>query len=179
VADSNINKQLKERKSEILDSWLDRILDSYPADTAALWKKQKNRFANPVGQTFVDATKIILDELVNSMDAQVLCKQLERIIKIRSIQDFTPSQVVQTVFLLKPVLRQEFKKAYQDVELVADLREIEDRIDQVALFAFDVFTNCRDKLCQIRVDEVKRQVHTLMRRSKYFVDDPDSGDLKQ
>ena len=35
----------------ILKRWFDLILKTYPADSAALMKKERNQFTNPVGST--------------------------------------------------------------------------------------------------------------------------------
>ena len=44
-------------------------------------------------------------------------------------------------------------------------RDLEARIDGLALLAFDVYTKRREKLQDIRVDEVKRRISGVMRKS--------------
>ena len=38
---------LLQKKKVILKKWLDRILETYPADAKSFLKKENNRFANP------------------------------------------------------------------------------------------------------------------------------------
>jgi hypothetical protein len=97
------------------------------------------------------------------MDAEKVCSALEEIVKIRSIQDFTPAQALSFVFSLKQVIREELKGEL-DAARLAELVQFEAQIDQLALFAFDVYVKCRERLYEIRVSEVKRSVSGLMRR---------------
>ena len=41
------------------------------------------------------------------------------------------------------------------------MRELEDRIDSLALTAFDLFTRCREKIHEVQTSEVKRRVGVL------------------
>ena len=40
---------LTENKADIVEKWIDHVLNCYPADTARIFKRQRDRFANPVG----------------------------------------------------------------------------------------------------------------------------------
>ena len=147
---------LHSKKAAIHKRWLEKTLETYAPDASAFFDRQKDPFANPVGQALRAGTETMLDCLLGEMDAEKICACLEEIIKIRSIQDFTPAQALSFVFSLKQVIREELK---------SDLNvELETRIDQLALFAFDVYVKCRERLYEIRVSEVKRSVSGLMRR---------------
>ena len=147
---------MHSKKAAIHKRWLEKTLETYAPDASAFFDRQKDPFANPVGQALRAGTETMLDCLLGEMDAEKICACLEEIIKIRSIQDFTPAQALSFVFSLKQVIREELK---------SDLNvELETRIDQLALFAFDVYVKCRERLYEIRVSEVKRSVSGLMRR---------------
>jgi hypothetical protein len=154
---------LHSKKAAIEKRWLEKTLETYAPDASAFFEKQKDQFANPVGQALRTGIQTMLDCLLGDMDAEKVCGCLEEIIKIRSIQDFTPAQAVSFVFSLKPVVREELKGDL-DADLSAELVQFEARIDQLALFAFDVYVKCRERLYEIRVSEVKRSVSGLMRR---------------
>ena len=97
---------LEKKKSAILDRWVHLILDSYPADTSRFLKKERDRFQNPVGHTILKRTKDLLDALQNGMGPEGFFPLLEDVIKIRSVQDFSPSQAVGIIFLLKKAIRE-------------------------------------------------------------------------
>lgn len=164
-------EQLKIKRSAILERWHNKILCTYSADTAAFLKRQKDPFANPVGQTLSREIEALFDELLEGMRPQEICEHLEPIIKIRSIQEFTPSQAISFVFFLKEAIREEFKKELRDGDVMRGLWEIEARIDQMVLFALDIYSRCREQLHELRVNEVKRRISGLMRRTNMFCDD--------
>ena len=57
-------------------------LETYPKDTLRFLKKQKNRFANPVGSTISKEIENIYEELLKGIDVERVSPILERIIKI-------------------------------------------------------------------------------------------------
>jgi hypothetical protein len=154
---------LHSKKAAIHKRWLEKTLETYAPDASAFFEKQKDQFANPVGQALRTGTQTMLDSLLGEMDADVICRALEEIVKIRSIQDFTPAQALSFVFSLRQVIREELGQDL-DPSRLSELAEVDNRIDQLALFAFDIYAKCRERLYDIRVDEVKRSVSGLMRR---------------
>jgi len=145
-----LRESLRERKTAIGERWLASLLATYGEDTAAFFKQGPNRFANPVGQTYAEATRAVLDEFLGGMDPAVLCTHLEEIIQIRAIQEFTPAQAVSFVFMLKDAIREEIGGDE------SGLREIEDRIDQLALFAFDIYVKRREQVYGLRLSEIRK-----------------------
>jgi len=75
-----------------------------------------------------------------------------------ALQELTAPQAVGFVFGLKDAIRAEIGPANGDPDLWSQLADLERRIDEIALAAFDVFVECREKVCELRVNEVKRQV---------------------
>jgi hypothetical protein len=125
----NIETLLVEKKKVIVQKWIDQVLDSY--GSPEFFKKQKDRFANPIGSTVSDGLLKLYSVLAENRDIEEASKPLEDIIKIRAVQDFTPSIAVSFVYLLKKT-----------------------RVDKAALMAFDFYMDCRERLHKIRVNEV-------------------------
>ena len=73
---------------------------------------------------------------------------------MRAVQDFTPSQAIVFVYLLKDILRQEAAPEAKSEEVREGLAALEARLDRLALMAFDVYMECRERLHRIRVNEV-------------------------
>ncbi|MDB9822687.1 RsbRD N-terminal domain-containing protein [Deltaproteobacteria bacterium] len=162
-----LKELLFKKKNVILKKWLDSILKTYPADTKNFLKKQNNRFANPVGHTIATETENLLDLLIDGqdMDQERIYPVLDRIIRVRSIQDFSPSHSILIIYMLKNVVREVLENEIRDKDLLDDLLTFFTKIDQAALIAFDIYTECRETLYKIKVDQAKNQVSGLLRRT--------------
>jgi hypothetical protein len=159
---------LKKKKTGILERWLRLILETYPADTAGFLKQEKDRFVNPVGATLSKETEILYEELLQGMNSERISSALENIIRIRSVQDFSPSQAVLFVPLLKRAIQEELAGEMQGDPMFRQWLAFESGIDQLSLRAFDHYTKCREKIHEIRIREMKNQkdrAFKLMARS--------------
>jgi hypothetical protein len=150
-----LDELLQRNSGPIKERWLELTLASYRQDAAGFFMKQKDRFANPVGQTLATETGAIVDSLLARADATDLCLHLEEIVKIRAVQEFTPSEAVSFVFLLKDTVREVLADELSEGGLPSELVAFEGRIDQMALFAFDIFVKWREKVYSLRVREIK------------------------
>ena len=145
------------RASEaILEQWIARTIASYPGLAAPFLSSEKDPFRTPVGHTLRQGLATLLQELLGDdlrgeLNAERLQPALDAIIRIRAVQDLTPSQAVGFVFLLKPIV----------LELAPehDPAQLHERIDRVALMAFDKYMQCREQLADIRVSEGRRRMH--------------------
>jgi len=156
---------LRQKKATILKRWFDMILETYPPDTSGFLKHEKNQFANPVGNTILLEIEDIYEELLRGRDSEKLSHFLDRIIKIRAIQDFSPARAVAFIFHLKNVIREELGGEIRNDQLFEELLEFEYQIDKLALLAFNTYMKCREKVYEIRVAEVKNRVFSLLKRA--------------
>ena len=159
----SIREHLEVKSTSILKKWSELILETYPADTARFLKDERDRFVNPVGYVISHEIKTIYDELLHGMDPQRLTGSLNEIIRIRSVQDFSPSQAVGAVFLLKLAVREELNGEIAGERGWGELLDFESRVDKLALLAFDIYMQCREKVSQIRVNEVASQRDMALR----------------
>jgi hypothetical protein len=160
----SLREVLSERRETIHTRWLEDTLAAYPADAAGFFRRQQDRFQNPVGHTFAQTTRALVDALADGIEPQAVAEPLERLIKIRSIQELGASQTVGFIFGLKAVLRSELAALLREPGAQAEWTQIEHSVDQLLLLAFDVYARCREQLFDIRVNEVKRTVSGLVRR---------------
>lgn len=163
----NLENFLLQNRSIILKTWLDLILASYPSDTQRFLKNRKDRFANPVGYTILKETENLFDELIRDkkVDTDRISPILDKIIRIRATQDFTPSQAIAFVFLLKRAIRENVNKEISENSLFfQELLRFESKIDDMAILAFDIYMKCREKLYEITANHAKNQVSGLLRR---------------
>lgn len=169
---------LLENRTAILEKWLDAILETYPADTANFLKNQKNRFTNPVGHTILEGIEGIFENLLNGMDRKEVSSFLDNIIKIRAIQDFTPSQAITFIFFLKKVIREKFQTEMFEKDIAEDLFNLESKIDEIALLSFDIYMKCRERLYEIRAKELQNRTFRLLQRANLILN-KEEGDLNE
>ncbi len=166
---------LEKNKRTIVNHWFDSVVRTYPADTARFLKKQKDPFANPVGRTTVNGLEGMYDQLCGAMHEETLVSFLDPIIRIRAIQDFTPSQAAGFVFFLKTIIRETVGDRLRDREGLAELMALEERIDRLGLMAFDIFMRCREKVYQLKANETRNRVFSAFHRAGLVADTPEDG----
>ena len=146
---------LADQKQALLDKWLEQTLATYPSQTLRFLHGEKDRFRNPVGHTLREGLATLLDELTGEMDPAKIRPALESIVRLRAVQDFTPSQAVGFVYLLREIPDEEWEgrssPAWQK------------RIDELALLAFDLFMKCREEIFEIKAREARRQMYVWER----------------
>lgn len=158
---------LAERKHAILKAWLHSISDTYPDQTAEFLEHEVDRFANPVGPTVVQMMEAVFGNFLLHQDEKQVRPSLESLVRLRAIQDLAPSQAVAFLFLLKDVLRKELEKELTEKTMAEQVLTLFSRIDSLALLAFDLYLNCREKLYEIKAHEVTRRYSYLLKRMNY------------
>jgi hypothetical protein len=148
---------LVRNKRAIVNDWFNLLVETYPADSAQFMKRENDPFSNPVGSSARSGLEAIFDELAGGMDPQPLADFLDPIIRIRAVQSFSPSQATGFIFLLKKALRKNLSKEISSRVPFDELPEFESRIDELALLAFDIYMECREKLYQLKEKEVKNR----------------------
>lgn len=166
----NLKALLSEKKAAIVKKWFDLIIDNYPADASDFLKKQKNRFSNPVGHTISQGIDGLFDEILHGIDSEKLFPFLNDIIKIKAVQDFSPSKAVSFVFLLKQAIREEMGSEIKKKQMSDELRLFEEQIDELALLSFDIYMKCRERIYEIKADEVRRMTFRLLQRANLICD---------
>jgi hypothetical protein len=170
--DMKLEQLLSQKGADIVDRWTNLILETYPHDAQRFLKKQKDPFANPVGTTLKGQIQKLYGLLLGEIDPQELRPILDGIVRIRAVQDFNPSQAVLFVFLLKKVVREEIEKETQEHHLGDALHHFESKLDEVALLAFDIYVQCKEKLYEIRAREAKSEVSRLLKRAGFISEVP-------
>jgi hypothetical protein len=165
---------LSENKDIVVKQWRRAIMESYPAVTSDFLEQKNNQFANPVGHTIVTETEPLYNELIGDMNAEIIGRSLSNIIRIRAVQDFSPSRAVGIVGMLRTLIRQQVAEKTMDDSLFKELSEYEERLAVMQNAAFDIYSECRDRLANARVNETKRRHTKLVEKlSKGLSDDSD------
>lgn len=174
-----LRQLMKENLKELSSQWLHAIYGTYPRDTSDFLKTQRDRFLNPVGYTFSNETGIILAMLVNGIEEGQLLKSLDAIVKIRAVQEYKPSESMSLFFLLKEIIHKQYFRIVIEEDLHDSLFALDREIDGIALRAFDLFVQCRERICEIKVKEAKDSTFKLMERmNKLYGQSDDSTSSK-
>jgi hypothetical protein len=182
----DLKSLLLEKRSAIVKKWCDAVLRTYPEQSQKFLRKQKDRFANPVGRSIFEGIQCLYDELLEDADSAKISLFLDNIIRIRAVQDFSPSRAVAFVFGLKKIIREEVANDLQQNGVSEEWTTFESRIDGLALLAFDVFAQCRQQMADIRVKEVRTRSEKLLKMAGLAYELPDDyeqpgkgGDLEE
>jgi len=158
-----LSRLLEKNRPAILKKWLGEIFDTYPADTSRFLKGRRDRFANPVGHTITVNSGYILEGLIKGDAAVRLSVYLEQIIRIRAVQDFTPSQAVSFMDGLKPVIAGQLKTELHKYNLGNEWGEFKTRIDSLTQCAYELHAEMKKSINIIRTKEIDRGEKFLAR----------------
>jgi hypothetical protein len=147
---------LHENADRIALRWFEEALSDYSADAQAALSRQRDRFANPLAHGLRVGTRALFEVLVDGADEAALRASLEEIVKVRAVQEMPPSRALAFVFRLKGLIRASLGEALDDPLLRTELEELDGRIDRAALTAFDLFVESRERVMELRIEEVKR-----------------------
>ena len=153
---------LAHKKSALVKKWFDIVMEPYPAGTSSLLKNQEKQFTNPVGYTVSHGLENIFDKLIDEKgaDFEAMVPFLDSIVRIRAVQDLRPSQALSFVFHLRNAIREEL--ASEAKEFCGEMEILESRIDAIALMSFDIFVKCREKVYELKANEVKNRTFRLL-----------------
>ena len=173
--DSKLHSLLSENKETIARRWLDRVVESYSADSARFMRQERDRFANPVGQRLTRGVHALLDVLLLGAPDDELRKALDTVVRVRAVQELSASQALGFVFQLKDVVRELLAKQLEELAegaRHAELGAFERQVDHLALLAFEVYLGCKEQLYELRVGEMKRRTAKLVERMNRIYGDP-------
>ena len=161
----SLENLIAENRKSILKRWIDLVIDSYHQDTAQFLRRQKDGIANPVGQDIRWSLEGVLNQMLEGISRDKVTPFLDRLVRIRVVQSFTPSQALAFVFGLKGLVREVLAKELEAEDLAEELAGFEARVDEVALMAFDLYAAAQKSLADIRIRDEQRRIHMLLRRA--------------
>src|SRR3989339_2262698 len=171
---------LLQKQSGILKRWFDLAVESYQSDTGKFLRRQKDEIANPVGGCLREGLAGVFDVLVEALkarssgdlgfDAERLWVHVDRIVRIRAVQNFTPSESIGFFYEMKGLLRKVVGGQASKTELAGELAAVEIWLDRLLFLAFDVYASCREDLYKVRIQDEQQRLHMLLRRAKLLVE---------
>ena len=153
---------LQEHRDVILDRWIESVFGQYPEETSKFLRKQKDRFANPVGASLREGLAELLDGVIHGAEDCDFESPLDSIIRVRAVQEFSPASAVEFIFDLKKIVREEIGRSGS--KDATDFVAFDCAIDRLALLAFDVYMGCREQLWAIRAKQIRNESVGIMER---------------
>lgn len=171
-----LQEHLLRRREAIAASWYRRILETYPAQSVPFLSREQNPFQNPIGGTIRPAVTLLVERLAGGAEPEAVREPLDDIVRVRSVQGFSAAGAVGFVLELKQVVREELggdsEIDFHAEPLASELAAFEQRLDRVALLAFDIYMECREQLYALRAEEGRRRTAVLMRRFGMEAEEP-------
>ena len=148
-----LGEALHNNRYKIVDRWVDYTLSTYTS--SSFFRKEKDAFANPIGDIVRSVLKQLFSLLLLGGDAEGYREPLSRMMHLRSVQDFSPSQAVAPLNAVKHITREILSSDKETKALVNELYDFEFAVDLAMLAAFDLYMGCREKIYKVRIDEIK------------------------
>lgn len=168
----SIIDSVREKREKVLERWLELTLKTYSEEAEQFYKNRKNQFANPVGATFKKSLELMLEGVLNN-DPNLVEASMEDTVKLRAVQEFSPSQAISFILFLKEAVRDVVLGKQVSSEELADLLSFEGRIDHLLLISMDSYMTWKQKMLEIRMKELQRRTFGLMKHSRLFVEQPE------
>ncbi len=167
-----LENRLSQKRDVILKKWFDQVIKTYPEETSKFFGRKKDPFSNPVGSAIFKGLEAILLEIFEGMDHEALRSFLDPIVRMRAVQGFSPSASVSFVLGLKSIIREEFSKEMSDSRISDLIWEVDSKIDALSLIAFDIYSACREKISELKTNEMKRTTFRALERANLIVEQP-------
>lgn len=171
----NLKNLLVKKKTTVVKQWFDLVIKTYPSDTQQFLKSQKDPFANPVGRISLKGLEALFDEILKGIDRDSVLPHLDPIIRIRAVQDFSPSKAVAFIFDLKVLIRKLIGDELFTDALRPDWLKFEHDIDALALIGFDFYMECREKIFALKADNERTKVYRAFSRAGLLTVDPENS----
>ena len=144
---------------KIVAKWTEYTLSTYIS--SGFFTRERDKFSNPVGGNIREALGKLFLLLTKGADPKEFTGPLEQIISIRAVQDFTPAQAVAPLNAVKHITREVFGADKARKHLLAELYDFEFAVDLAMLAAFDMYMQYRERLYQVRINEIRSGSHIL------------------
>ncbi len=155
----DLAEAFRNHREKIISKWVDYTLSTYKS--SSFFTKERDQFANPVGGNVRESLTKLFTLLSKGEDSKEYTLPLEQIMSIRSVQEFTPSQAVAPINAVKHITREVLTADKERKHLVGELYDFEFAVDLAVLSAFDIYMQYRERLYQVRINEIRSGSHIL------------------
>ena len=159
--------RLAELLTRHRDRLLARLVELYwegdPGD-AAFARKAADPFRNPVGATVTGALRDLYDGLAAGREPAELAGPIDRLVRLRAVQGFTPSAAVSFPLLVRRAVREGLSPG-EVTEAGEALAGFESTERDLLLAVVDRYVACREQLYAGRLKSEVARVGAVLRRA--------------
>ncbi|MBC2716394.1 MAG: hypothetical protein HF978_13900 [Desulfobacteraceae bacterium] len=170
----DIQKYLTDNRQKLVEKWIASVVATYPADSVKFFKNTKDPFANPVGSTIKRSMGLLFAQVIKEkMDPAAVNEAMDPIVRLRAVQEFTPSRAISFIFTIKHLFRKELGKQLPDKSIARFLEDVESNVDEMILIALDIYGKCREKIYLLRINQAKESLKKLLIKKDLICEIPD------
>ncbi len=171
---------LQAHEEDLLNAWFEEMMHSYPEESRKYFRKIKSEFTNPVGANLYTSLKNLLQTLLSDApDADLVNENVNMILRIKAVQEVLPSQAVSFVPALKQIVEKICGKELKDKGVsLAEWLDFYSDIDTVALYAFDSYSESRELIYKMRLEQI-RQTNDILVKADLLDKALDMSDFMQ
>jgi hypothetical protein len=166
----SLKNVLQENRSVIVDQWFETVVGTYQEETRAPLRRQNAPFTNPVGFNTRQGLEGLFDGLLKGMMPSDTSRFLDGIVRIRAVQNFAPSEALRFICQLKSVVRGKLGETLLDPATAGELVLFESAVDDLALFAFDLYMQCRETIYDIKAKEARSMTFRLLQKAQLITE---------
>lgn len=165
----------KENKEVLLQKWVDVFYNAYPLGSTGFVRTSTDEFTNPIGLITQKSLDVLFDAVIGlDVEPKAVHDALDKLIQLRAVQDMSPSKAVGPLAQIKLILKQDpFQACLKENKdsrrlsfLFEDFFIVEARVDSLILMALDLYSRDREKIFNLRVEEIHRNQSQLVRWAK-------------
>lgn len=170
----DLEKFLTENRQKLVEKWIMSVIETYPPNSVKFFKNTKDPFANPVGSTIKRSLDLLFTEVIkDKMDPAAVNEALDPVIRLRAVQEFTPSQSISFIFTIKHLLKKALEKHREDKNTGRFIEDVEANTDELILIALDIYGKCREKIYLLRINQAKNSLNKLLIKKEIICEIPD------
>lgn len=154
-----LHKLLQKNRKKLVKEWVQAALSSHSSNPVR-FARNVDQFANPVVYTMTEEFEKLFDELLRGLETGECHFDVTMTMRIRTVQDISPSSAASFPFELKRIIREELDGEIRRPELFDSLLKTDALLDQMGLLAFEGYMESREKIFNIKLSELKRSLLT-------------------
>lgn len=160
--DMSIYERITHNRERILSLWLASALpQGYTLPSTK--DVEDTRFLAPADYLLTEEMEALLTWLVSDEEPVKARLPLQEICRLKAVQSVNSSEALSFVFDLKDIVRLVLGDAGDTEpcgELCTEYRKLDKRIDQLMLLALDEYADCKERIMEIRIEEMRRLAST-------------------
>lgn len=149
----DLAEAFRNYREKIVDRWVEYTLSTYAS--SEFFSRERDKFSNPIGGSVREALDKLFLLLTKGAESTEFKGPVDQLIRLRAVQDFTPSQAVAPLNAVKHITREVLAADKERAVFVKDLYDFEFAVDLAVLAAFDIYMESRERLYNVRLNEIK------------------------